>query len=869
MKNKNKYVIKERTPLKMPAKIDNLVQKKWFRRSYVISAFVILIASTVFWSLLSARVHSGNADQLVNPYLFDTRSTMRGAMLPGQHTFLLKWPMFFITKLYGETTKSFEIATVALSLITVASLAYIIHRIDRRLLVKGTLFLALASVLLVIPAQPYPGGLLPVNMAMIATRNIEYILYIACVWGIVRARRLRTSTWAAACAGMIILIASDKLFLTLSLAGSLLAIVVYTLRQQWAFANLSARWFITGIVGALGSYILLLILNATHSVVIVGQGNGPYGLISSPIQLIHGLIGAVLGLFSNFGANPAFNTINLRQAPAQSMRHLVNLGGPIIIMNGLLLIGGLAASYHLLVISLSSAKPKAKKIKISNSQSFALVLLWTTLAAYAAFVATDHYYPVDARYLAIGLFSLFISITTYVRTRQWEAKRLVFIGCIFVGGMLLSIPMVLNNYHAERDASFAFDSRNASIAQAIASHKVNVLVGDYWRVIPIKQLSKTKATVMPLISCVMPRGVLSSSEWQPNLQNNSFAYILSLDKSQTDYPACAAQTVYSTYGRPNASVVIQGSIDHPKELLLFYDHGAHKSAPTNSATSPVSPTVEAIPIEDIPGNICSVPSSLNIVAHQDDDLLFMNPAVQDDIAAGKCVRTVYITAGDAGYNQFYWLGREQGSEAAYSKMIGSDAIWIQRIIKLDENQYITIANPKGDNKISLLFMRLPDGNLGGQGFGNSRHESLQKLFQNNISSIHSIYGNSSYSNDGLTLALTKLMHTYQPTEIRTMATLINTQYPDHSDHMSVSRFVEKAYAQYETSQFNNSVVIPIKHFIGYPVHALPENVSGKELEDKTAAFLSYAKHDGGVCQSVDACAVNPAYGFYLPRQYTQ
>ena len=39
---------------------------------------------------------------------------------------------------------------------------------------------------------------------------------------------------------------------------------------------------------------------------------------------------------------------------------------------------------------------------------------------------------------------------------------------------------------------------------------------------------------------------------------------------------------------------------------------------------------------------------LNIVAHEDDDLLFTNPDELTSIRAGFPVRTVFITAGDAG-----------------------------------------------------------------------------------------------------------------------------------------------------------------------------------------------------------------------------
>ena len=61
---------------------------------------------------------------------------------------------------------------------------------------------------------------------------------------------------------------------------------------------------------------------------------------------------------------------------------------------------------------------------------------------------------------------------------------------------------------------------------------------------------------------------------------------------------------------------------------------------------------------------------LFVVAHPDDDLLFMNPDVRASIAAGRQVVTVVVTAGELGDpgNDRYWKDRERGLLAAYSYM---------------------------------------------------------------------------------------------------------------------------------------------------------------------------------------------------------
>src|SRR5262245_24302675 len=68
---------------------------------------------------------------------------------------------------------------------------------------------------------------------------------------------------------------------------------------------------------------------------------------------------------------------------------------------------------------------------------------------------------------------------------------------------------------------------------------------------------------------------------------------------------------------------------------------------------------------------CPAGRTLTIVAHEDDDLLFTSPDLLAAIQAGRCVRTIFVTAGDAGAASWYWSGREDGARAAYAQMIGT------------------------------------------------------------------------------------------------------------------------------------------------------------------------------------------------------
>jgi GlcNAc-PI de-N-acetylase len=60
----------------------------------------------------------------------------------------------------------------------------------------------------------------------------------------------------------------------------------------------------------------------------------------------------------------------------------------------------------------------------------------------------------------------------------------------------------------------------------------------------------------------------------------------------------------------------------------------------------------------VPVEVQLEPSHVYFVAHQDDDVLFMNPDIQHAIAAGHHVTTVYLTAGSCIPDTEYYLTRE-------------------------------------------------------------------------------------------------------------------------------------------------------------------------------------------------------------------
>lgn len=848
-------------------KFKKFVSSSRFGKAYMALSVFIIFGTTLYWSLLGARLQAGNADQLVNTDLFKNSTTFHGATFPSTHSFLIKWPIFLLIKLFGSTNLDFTVFTIILVMLTVAALVAIIYKIEHRPLIFSTICLALASVLLLVPTQPYAGGILPVNMAMLATRNIEYIVYILSIIVVIRSPRLKSWGFWLAVACLSLLIASDKFFLVLGIGGALVALIVYGSCRAWKLVTTSISWLGLSIIASIIAFGILALINASHITHLSNQSSiGPYNMSDKASNFFLGGFYAILGLFTNFGANPAFDSTVIRKIPHAFLARITSLGGPAYIVNAIILIFGLYIVVRLLH---KIWVDRQDKFLTDKSYLLSIMLIWTTIVAFASFILTNHYYAVDARYLTIVLFAIFISVATYTRSKKWQPQYVVGLGIVITLSIILGVFTALRNYTADNNALANQNKRDATIAQVLTIHPVNVLVGDYWRVVPTNLADHNKLKVMPLSSCTEPQQILSSKAWQPNLYKHSFAYLLTLDGNLTNYPNCTLKQVVNYYGRPNTSVLIAGTLNQPKELLLYYDKGIQNSPPVTAQPTQGPATVLPISLSLLPYTSCNTLSVMNFVAHEDDDLLFMNPDLTHEIQAGYCVRSVYLTAGDAGHGEFYWLSREQGSEAAYDNMLGISpaTIWIQRIVELSSHEFITVANPKGNFKISLIFMYLPDGNLNGQGFSSSGYESLVKLYSGQISVINSVDQQSYYTSAQLTAALSVLMSAFQATEINTQSDFISTQYPDHSDHMTVSLFVKQAYQQYETQQYANQVVIPIKFYIGYPVHQMPANVSGINLQEKEATFLAYAKYDGSTCQTLQQCLQISTYEAYLTRQY--
>lgn len=842
---------RQKTPLvHLTGKLARVMNPHLAQQRYMWGALVLLLATTVYWSLLGANLHSTNADQLIDGYLFADKQSFGGAQFPGAHSMLVKWPIFWMVGALGANGWPLVGATVVVSVGTISGLAWLLSRIERRPFVLGTWFLALASVLLLVPLQPYNGGILPVQLAMLTTRNIEYILYIAGVVLILRAHNWRTPRFAAGVGLLGLLAASDKLFIGLGLGGAILMTAYGWLRHDRTITRTSYRLIMAnGLVTVIAFGVQAGLTLAGLITKTSGADASPYPLVQTPRELLFGMYYAATGVLTNFGANPSFDALVMRDTVSVGLRRLLTVTGSGYIINGLLLIGIVSGVLH--IVSRTPKQRSKKTTRYPVATLLSLMLVCSALVATALFVVTKHYHVVDARYLTIWLFAGFIAAATTVRTMKIKRDKTSIIGVVLLIALPLSAWGSWQVFSAQHAAYTTVTQRDLAVIRTLDEQKIDILVGDYWRVVPIRAASKRPLTVVPLGDCTNFRDTLTSTSWQKGLSHKPVAYLLSLEKSLTDFPACDQASVVARFGSPSRTITVAGDTEKPSELILLYENGFYHS---------VKPPTIA-PLDSKPPYTCGAKSVMQIVAHPDDDLLFFNPDMLHEIRAKNCVQTIFLTAGDSGNGPDYWRERQDGIRAAYSQMLGAGPDWKNDLnFRFKSGQKLQLSTPPDNPYVTLAFLNLPDGSPRGSGFDFSAHQSLQKLLNGEIERIKTINSDDAYTSAELLHALDELFTYYKPTEVRTFA----IAEPDHSDHQATGHFVRAAWEQ---STAQGQTTAQLQTYLGYPIYEYDENVSGDDLTDKEAAFYSYGNHDHATCNQNETCMLQTVYGTYLKRQY--
>ena len=201
---------------------------------------------------------------------------------------------------------------------------------------------------------------------------------------------------------------------------------------------------------------------------------------------------------------------------------------------------------------------------------------------------------------------------------------------------------------------------------------------------------------------------------------------------------------------------------------------------------------------------------VNIVAHPDDDLLFMQPDLWTSLTRGDAVVTVYVTAGQSKKGLAYAEDRQQAVMYAYQVASGA-AAWTCGSIIIAEHVAEHCQAQGTAAPVSLLFLGLPDGGPEGTFRG-----SLLSLWSGRVASVETIARRPQrYTQDDVIAVLAEVLRQTQPNQVQTLD-IIATHGLDHSDHSLVGAATTRAVAAAH-------LAVPIVSFRGYNVLSEPIN----------------------------------------------
>ena len=182
---------------------------------------------------------------------------------------------------------------------------------------------------------------------------------------------------------------------------------------------------------------------------------------------------------------------------------------------------------------------------------------------------------------------------------------------------------------------------------------------------------------------------------------------------------------------------------------------------------------------------------LNFIAHQDDDVFTMTPDLWNSVRAGRTVRTVVFTAGDANYpcNE-YIVERGLGQKLAYEVMAGVSfgGAWEQSWPVVAGKKLLQEKMPGRDVTIVYVGLANDDG-LDLERLWKDLSANGQVVIQTRDARFVPV---QTYTREQLILLVRQLIVDFAPTHVNTMDSgktwpLIN--YPsEHTDHVHGALF---------------------------------------------------------------------------------
>ncbi|RPE39603.1 GlcNAc-PI de-N-acetylase [Streptomyces sp. Ag109_O5-1] len=267
----------------------------------------------------------------------------------------------------------------------------------------------------------------------------------------------------------------------------------------------------------------------------------------------------------------------------------------------------------------------------------------------------------------------------------------------------------------------------------------------------------------------------------------------------------------------------------------------------------------------------SLASVLQIVAHPDDDLYFMNPAVFQGLKAGTRTTTVCLTSGDAdGRNprpgqtgpvpedrEAYGRARQNGLRAAYAAMVLGDrtAPWKPATLTTAGGAVAEAYTLADAPWVTLIFL-----NIRQHGTPEGPARSLHVLWHEEVQQVPTLVPTGGlvpevhwYTRTGLVDTLVQIMDLVRPTLVRTLdpdpdRLVHNEAFPQRHDHGDLSDHADHTaaalFAWFALDHYQGPTAYAVESYRGYYNERWPHNLSQRSVSLKDYFLNVYGAADG-------------------------
>ncbi|MFF4955051.1 PIG-L family deacetylase [Streptomyces chattanoogensis] len=306
-------------------------------------------------------------------------------------------------------------------------------------------------------------------------------------------------------------------------------------------------------------------------------------------------------------------------------------------------------------------------------------------------------------------------------------------------------------------------------------------------------------------------------------------------------------------------------------------------SPEEPVTRTEEPARPARPVADARNQ-----TFLHVVAHADDALYFMNPALEQGIRSGARSVTVCLTGGESDghnagrktpgadrlpYNRAdFARARTNGLRAAHALMATGDAgsPWDLEAVSLLPGFEAELHTLREAPQNQLIFLELVEA----RSVAAPRATSLRGLWLGAAGTLPTLRPTGTpvpaayrYTRDQVIGTLAAVLDRVRPTVVRTLdpnavhrlappqsapdPRLAGLRYVDHQDHIASAYFAQAALARHWGRGPGRPTIV--EHYLGYELGELPHSLDAGAARRKARVLAVYGWSDGRRCGDPAGC----------------